>query len=121
MSRSEKRRREKTILVRVDIEEKRKIEEQAKKCGLSIPGLLRSLALNYTLVSRVDQYALDTLVKASADFGRVGGLFKLWLTKNEDIKGFAKLGNRSYESVEALVEEIELHQKEILELSRKLL
>lgn len=119
MSKSEKRRRKQMILVRVDEEEKRKLQEQAKKCGQSVAGLLRSLALHYPLISRVDQYALDTLVKASADLGRLGGLFKLWLTQNSETK--PSLGNRTYESIEALVEEIEKNQREMLEISRKLL
>lgn len=119
MSKSEKRRRKQMILVRVDEEEKRKLQEQAKKCGQSVAGLLRSLALHYPLISRVDQYALDTLVKASADLGRLGGLFKLWLTQNSDTK--PSLGNRTYESIEALVEEMERNQREMLEISRKLL
>lgn len=119
MSKSEKRRRKQMILVRVDEEEKRKLQEQAKKCGQSVAGLLRSLALHYPLISRVDQYALDILVKASADLGRVGGLFKLWLTQNSEAK--PSLGNRTYESIEALVEEIEKNQREMLEISRKLL
>lgn len=109
------------ILVRVDDEEKRKLQEQAKRCGQSVAGLLRSLALHYPLISRVDQYALDTLVKASADLGRLGGLFKLYLSKNEDFKESARLGDRSYEDVEKLVEEIANSQKEMLEISRKLL
>ncbi len=121
MSRSEKRRREKMILVRVDEEEKRKLQEQAKKCGQSIAGMLRSLGLNYPLLSRVDQYALDNLVKSSANLGRLGGLFKLWLTKNQDYKELAKIGNYSYEDIEVLVNKINQNQQELLEISRKLL
>jgi len=119
MSKSEKRRRNYMILVRVSKEEKRELQEKAKKCGQSVAGLLRSLALEYPLISRVDQYALDKLVKASADLGRLGGLFKLWLTNNSDSK--PHLGKYSYESIEALVEQIEQDKQEMLEISRKLL
>ena len=119
MSRSEKRRRKQMVLIRVDEEEKRTLQEKAKKCGQSIAGMLRALGLGYPLISRVDQFALDTLVKESANLGRLGGLLKWWLTQNSDTK--PSLGNRTYESIEALVDEIEQNQREMLEISRKLL
>jgi len=73
------------------------------------------------LTSVVDQHALDELIKARADLGRLGGLFKLWLTKNEDLKESAKLGTYDYKTVEKLVEEIESRQIKLLEIAEKLL
>jgi hypothetical protein len=121
MSRSEKRNRVLQIKVRVDATEKALLQNRAKSCGVSTASFLRDLALAYPLTSVVDQHALDELIKARADLGRLGGLFKLWLTKNEDHKESAKLGKYDYKTVENLVEEIESRQIKLLEIAEKLL
>jgi len=121
MSRSEKRKRDLQIKVRVDASEKALLQNRAKSCGVSAASYLRDLALAYPLTSVVDQHALDELIKARADLGRLGGLFKLWLTKNEDCKQTAKLGERSYEDVAQLVEKIEAQQARLLDIAERLL
>jgi len=119
MSRSEKRKRNLQIKVRVDEAEKALLRNRAKSCGVSAASFLRDLALAYPLTSVVDQHALDELIKARADLGRLGGLFKLWLTKNQDER--LSLGNRSFESIEALVDEIEAQQAKLLAIAERLL
>ena len=107
------------ISVWCNIEEKAKLQQKAKMCGLPTGVFLRNLALEYPLKSMVDQYAIEQLLKAKADLGRLGGLFKLWLTKNEDIR--AGLGSRSFESIDELVDEIESKQNELIEIAKKLM
>ena len=117
---SEMRKRQAHIMVRVTDEEKEKLKFKAKMCGHSAPAFIRNLSLGYPLTSRVDQYAVDQLLQARGDFGRLGGLFKLWLTKNQDNR-VLKLGDRTFEDVEVLVREIEKKQKELLEYAKELM
>ena len=121
MSRSEKRKRDLQIKVCVDASEKALLQNRAKSCGVSAASYLRDLALAYPLTSVVDQHALDELIKARADLGRLGGLFKLWLTKNEEYKAQAKLGKYGYEDVQRIVEEIEARQARLLAIAERLL
>jgi len=121
MSRSERRKRELQIKVRVDKEEKFFLENRAKGVGKSTAAYLRDLAMEYPLRSVVDQYALDVLIKTKADLGRLGGLFKIWLTNNEEYKENVKLGKYDYKTVEALLEKIEERQERLIEIAEKLL
>ena len=111
--------RKKFVAVWCTEEEKERIKQKAAMCGIKTGPFLRDLALEYPLTSRVDQYAVDQLLQAKADLGRLGGLFKLWLTKNEDFKEMAKIGNRSYEDVEELVQDLEANEKSLLKLQKK--
>jgi len=113
--------RKKFVAVWCTPEEKERIQQKAAMCGTKTGPFIRDLALEYPLTSRVDQYAVDQLLKAKADLGRLGGLFKLWLTKNGDYKESAKLGERSYEDVEQLVKEMEANEKELIEIAKKLM
>jgi hypothetical protein len=117
---SEARRRQAHIMVRVTDEEKEKLKLKAAMCGHSAPSYIRNLALAYPLRSMVDQYAVDQLIRSRADLGRLGGLFKLWLTKNQDNK-ILKLGDHTFEDVEALVQEIESKQEKLLEYAKVLI
>ncbi|MBN2825822.1 MAG: hypothetical protein JXQ76_10885 [Campylobacterales bacterium] len=81
---------------------------------------MRNLALNYPIHSVVDQLALNQLVQANADLGRVGGLFKMWLS-NDSKKRQATLGNHGYERIDQLVDEIIDKQDEILRIAQKLI
>jgi hypothetical protein len=113
--------RKKFVAVWCTPEEKERIKQKAAMCGTKTGPFIRDLALEYPLTSRVDQYAVDQLLQAKADLGRLGGLFKLWLTKNEDFKESAKLGNRSYQDVEDLVRDLEANEKELVEIAKRLM
>jgi len=117
---SEVRKRQAHIMVRVSNEEKEKLKLKAKMCGHSAPAFMRNLSLGYPLKSLVDQYAVDQLLQARGDLGRLGGLFKLWLTKNQDDR-VLKLGDRTFEDVEALVQTIEKQQSVLLEYAKVLM
>ncbi len=78
---SETRRREEQIKVRVTAEEQERIDANARGCGLSTPEMLRRLGQGYTPQSRLDQLHVKELCTVAADLGRLGGLLKLWLVE----------------------------------------
>jgi len=101
-------------------EEKEQIQKKAAMCGTKTGPYIRSLALEYPLNSKVDQYAVDQLLRARADLGRLGGLFKLWLTNNRDTQD-AKLGDREYKDVESIIKEIEQNEKKLIDIAKKIM
>jgi hypothetical protein len=56
------------------------IETRAGATGLSVSAYLRNLGLGFQPHSTLDYEAILTLLKVNADEGRLGGLFKLWLS-----------------------------------------
>jgi len=66
--------------------------------------------MNYPIRSTVDQQATARLLRANADLGRLGGLLKMWLTRNGGDKDDFS-AKRSYKDIDALVDEIEETQK----------
>ncbi len=105
--------------VRVSKYEYEQISLKAKMTGLNNAAYLRSLGMNYPIKSTVDQLALNELIKCRADLGRLGGLFKLWLESENGTWG--DIGDRSYEDISDLIDEIYQKKEEILKLSKKLL
>jgi len=75
--RSESRKRQAHIMIRVSEEEKVRIRQKAAMAGYPhrTGTYIRKAVLNYPLHSLVDQYAIDKLLQAKADLGRLGGLF----------------------------------------------
>ncbi|KTD03712.1 conjugal transfer relaxosome component TraJ [Legionella geestiana] len=57
------------------------IKENAAKAGLSIAEYLRRCGLGHTIPSVLDKHHIHELAKINADMGRLGGLLKLWLTR----------------------------------------
>lgn len=95
------------------------IKEKAANTGLSASAYLRNLGMNYPIKSVADQRALSELIKCKADLGRLGGLFKLWL---EDENGtWGELGDRRYEDISDLVDDLIKKEHELLEIARELL
>jgi len=111
-------KRIKHIDTRLTLKEFEKIKSKSKYLGISSSEYLRNLALNYPIKSVVDQVALDELIKAKADLGRVGGLFKKWLSNDENVK--AKLGSKSYKEVVQIVEQLEQKEEVLLVCAKKL-
>jgi len=102
--------RQKMIGVKVNPAEYELIHAKAEQFGLFAPEFLRSVAMNYPIRSTVDQQATARLLRANADLGRLGGLLKMWLTRNGgDKDDFSS--KRSYKDIDALVDEIEEAQK----------
>ncbi len=61
------------------VEEKEHIKRTARQVRLPVSALLRKLALGYEPPSMIDLDTLSTLTRLRGDFGRLGGLLKLWL------------------------------------------
>lgn len=107
-----KTRRESTPLkVWVTPEEKAGIEHKAAAHSLSASAYLRRLGLALPIESTVDQQAVLELVKINADLGRLGGLFKMWLTSNESFQSI---------SAQAIQRKVEGALNEVRSLQKKM-
>ena len=76
----EGRDRNRPLRVFVSERERAEIETRAAATGLSVSAYLRNLGLGFQPHSTLDQEAVLALLKVNADQGRLGGLFKLWLS-----------------------------------------
>ena len=114
-----KDKREKHIDTRLTVREFETIKFKAGATGVTGSEYLRSLGMNYPLKSMVDQLAVDELIQTRADLGRVGGLFKKWLSEQEGKSG--KIGNRNYEEIDLLVDDIEQKANELLYIAKKIM
>ena len=76
----ESRDRNRPLKVFVSERERAGIETRAAATGLSVSAYLRNLGLGFQPHSTLDQKAILALLKVDADQGRLGGLFKLWLS-----------------------------------------
>ena len=76
----ENRDRNRPLKVLVSKRERAEIETRAAATGLSVSACLRNLGLGFQPHSTLDQAAILALIKVNADQGRLGGLFKLWLS-----------------------------------------
>ena len=76
----ESRDRNRHLKVVVSARERAEIETRAAATGLSVFAYLRNLGLGFQPQSTLDQEAFLALLKVNADQGRLGGLFKLWLS-----------------------------------------
>ena len=81
--RSNQRRRQRRIEVRVSDDECEAITRAAENCGISTPEYLRRLGLGYEPKSVVDERAFLEILRLHNDLNRVGGLIKLWLAERE--------------------------------------
>ena len=76
----ESRDRSRPLKVFVSERERANIETRAAATGLSVSAYLRNLGLGFRPHSTLDHEAVLALLKVNADQGRLGGLFKLWLS-----------------------------------------
>jgi hypothetical protein len=77
----ESRDRNRPLKVFVSERERAEIETRAATTGLSVSAYLRNLGLGFQPHSTLDHEAILVLLKVNADQGRLGGLFKLWLSR----------------------------------------
>jgi len=109
------------IHIRLTEEEKEILKTQAEKAGLPLGTYLRNLGLYYPIKSATDGQAVMSLNKTAGDLGRLGGLFKMWLTSNKKQSFSATIGTRSYQTIEQLVDDIEAHQKELMSITKQII
>ncbi|GEM_PF-6484232 len=108
------------IDTRLTEEEYQIISLKAENYGIKKSQFMRNLALGYPLPPcRADQRVMMELITMHKNINRLGGLFKLWLMIHQDTK--VNLGNRSYTSIEQLIDDIETTSQKILTISQKLL
>jgi hypothetical protein len=102
------------IVVRVNPDEKRAIEEMARTTGNSTSAYLRKIGLGYQVKSIVDYSKVDELAKVNADLGRLGGLLKLWLTSDKRLDRYDLSDQRRI--ILKTLESIEVNQDKIVEI-----
>ncbi|ECO2578939.1 DNA transfer protein [Campylobacter jejuni] len=95
----------KRIAIRLSQNEYEYIMQKAKGHGLTISRYLRDLAMNYPVTCIIDQKVAHDVLNIAGDIGRLGGLFKHWLVRNEDNKvNFSN--KRSYNDIDEIVDQI---------------
>ena len=82
------KRRARHLRVPVFPDEEQAIKEQAAAGGLSIAAYLRAVGMGYEIKGIVDHQQVEELARINGDLGRLGGLLKLWLTKDERLAQF---------------------------------
>lgn len=88
------------------------IKQLAKETGLSISDYTRRIITGHRIESRIDQTAFLSALKLNADLGRLGGLFKLYISE-----GFQKV---SPEEVRRVLREIEDRQRQLMPIIKKI-
>ena len=78
------------LRVPVFLEEKKLIEEQAQRAGMSVARFLREVGQGYRIGGVVDYEHVRELARINGDLGRLGGLLKLWLTNDERTAQFGE-------------------------------
>ena len=104
--------RTKAIISHVTPEEHNKIKEYAQQSGLTVSEYSRRILTGTRVSSRVDQVAFLSALKVNADLGRLGGLFKYFLSEDRTFADPAE--------VRKLLGEIEQRQKELRPIIQKI-
>ena len=95
-------------------DEENLIKSNAAQAGLSIAEYLRRVGQGHTIQSAIDKDYILQLSKINADMGRLGGLFKLWLTQDRRVAHF------DHRMVKALLDRIQTTQEAMFEVVKKL-
>ena len=77
----EKDKREITLKSYVTKKEYGQIKQLAKQTGCSVSEYIRRILTGQRIESKLDQEAFLSALKVNADLGRVGGLFKYYLSQ----------------------------------------
>ena len=96
-------------------DERETIEQQARSTGLSKSSYLLRVGMGYPIRSIVDHHQVEELVKINGDLGRLGGLLKLWLSKETSVAGIEA------RTVRETLQKIEVAQEQMLGLMQKVL
>ena len=102
------------VRFRIGEEELKKINEKADLCAVNRSEYIRQMSMHGSIRSKLDKEATRQLFLLQADVGRLGGLFKLWLSRAEDSSMHEQL------DIYRLVFEIEQLKKSINKLITKL-
>lgn len=91
-------------------DEKKLIEEQAQRAGMSVARFLREVGQGYRIGGVVDYEHVRELARINGDLGRLGGLLKLWLTNDERTAQFGEA------TIRAVLSRIEATQDQMGEV-----
>jgi len=100
------------ITVYLGTDEYSGIQESAKKAGLSLSTFCQRVCLGTPVQGLEHRQAVRDILKATADLGRLGGLFKLALSSTPE--GHDRL------TLQRLLREIEAEQRELKAAVRKI-
>ena len=73
----------KAVKTYLTLEEHGRVAAMAQQTGLSVSAFVKRVCLGQEIRTKTDQQALLTLLKASADLGRLGGLLKMGLAEGK--------------------------------------
>ncbi len=79
-----------TIKMYLKPNEKDKITQSARECGMSLSAYARTLALGDVPVASADLDEIDKVMKVHADLGRLGGLLKMFLKNDERLNDMGR-------------------------------
>lgn len=105
------RREQPLFTMRLYPDEKAALKKNADNAGLSMASFLIRAGLGAEFISRVDLDAAHELLGAAKDMGRLGGLLKLWLSKE----------GQWWEGDVPRPKEVRKHVKEIVDLQRRMI
>jgi glycine cleavage system regulatory protein len=108
-----RRERPEPLKVVVSSADRAQIIERAKACDLSVSAYLRTLGTSFEPKSTLDAQAIQHLLKALADLGRLGGLLKLWLSERPGV-------GASTVDVRRLLRQIEAQQVQLKTIIERL-
>lgn len=98
--------REKRIPIRVNEFELNRLKNTAKSYEVNTSAYLRNLGVNYPVKSIVNREDVLALIKTNGDLGKLGGLLKLWLSKNGNDKDSLS-DQGGYGNIDVLIDEME--------------
>jgi hypothetical protein len=100
------------------LDEEAAIKRQAAVAGLPVAAYLRNVGLGYEIRTVLDLERVDDLARVNADLGRLDGLLKLWLTKDEKLAGYTLAEKRRL--IHALLDRMQETQDAMLDVVKKI-
>lgn len=95
--------------------ERKNIEDNAARVGLSMSSFLLEVGQGYEVTGVVDYQQVRELARINGDLGRLGGLLKLWLTND------AKTEKFGVPVISALLARIEKNQDEMTSVMKQIM
>ena len=94
--------------------DKAKIVQAAKDCGMSLSMYIRTFSLGNVPVTNVDLDEMSKVMKVHADIGRLGGLLKMFLTNDERLDDMGR--EMGVTTIDGVLVDIRATQAKLLEL-----
>jgi hypothetical protein len=88
-------------------DERAQLQANARAARKSLSTYLLNVGLGYQVLGMLDHQQVEDLIRINGDLGRLGGLFKLWLTNDERTAVFGE------STIRALLGKVEATQDEL--------